>query len=131
MAEAHGDTATLGVVSVQLGLVEILGQVEEEPGDVADQVHDHYRCQGPGGLEPTAPALSLERKIDGGVGDHEEEYRQQPGGQGSGPVDVVVDVVRAQPQRGRVDVPDLLGDVFVVRHVDGDQLQLKELRNVE
>ena len=52
-----GDTATPGVVFVQLGLVEILGQVEEEPGDVADQVHEDYRSQGPGGVGQTAPVL--------------------------------------------------------------------------
>ena len=56
--EDTGDTATLGVVFVQLGLVEILGQVEEEPGDVADQVHEDYRSQGPGGVRQTAPVLS-------------------------------------------------------------------------
>lgn len=42
------DTATVRVVAVDLSLVEILGNIEEETGKVADNVHDNYRTQSPG-----------------------------------------------------------------------------------
>ena len=42
------DTTSLRVVSVQPGLVEILAQVDEEPGDVADDVQEDDSSQRPG-----------------------------------------------------------------------------------
>ena len=61
----------------------------------------------------------------------EEEYRQQPSPQRSGPENVVFYVVRLQPQRGHVGVADLPGDVVTVRLVDKDRLVLKEPRNID
>ena len=37
------DTGALGVVLVQVGLVQGLGQVDDQPGEVADDVHHDYR----------------------------------------------------------------------------------------
>ena len=116
------DTTTVSVVLVQLGLVEILGQVDEQPGDVADDVQDDDSSQSPGRVGEISRVLSLEGEIDGGVGDEKEEYGQQSRPQGSGPVDVVVDVVWVQPQGGRLQLPHLPGDVVGVRHVDVEQL---------
>ena len=42
------DTTSVRVVSVQPGLVEILAQVDEEPGDVADDVQEDDSSQRPG-----------------------------------------------------------------------------------
>lgn len=76
-------------------------------------------------------SLSLQGEIDGDVSDEEEEYRKHPGTQGSGPVDVVVDVVRVQSHSGHFEVPELPGYIVAVCHVNGDQSEFKELGNVE
>ena len=75
--------------------------------------------------------LSPQGEVDGGVGDQEEDDRQDAGPQGPGPVDVVENVVSVQSEGSHFEVPDLPGDVGGVRHVDIDQFQLEELWNVE
>ena len=77
------------------------------------------------------PVSSSEREKDGDVGEEEEEDGQDSSSQGSRPVDVVVDVGRVQPQGSHAIVPGLPGDVVGVRHVDVDQLQLEEPRDVQ
>ena len=76
-------------------------------------------------------SLSLEGEIDGGVDDEKEEYRQQASPQGSGPENVVLYVVRLQSERGRVEEPDLPGDIDGDRHAFVVRLHLKEPGNVE
>ena len=49
---------TVGVVSEELILEEILGQVEEEAGQVADNVEDDNRTQSAGRVGQTLPVLS-------------------------------------------------------------------------
>ena len=58
MVEPDGDlypdfvphTGALVVVLVELGLVEVLRHVEDEPGNVTEDVHHHNGRQGDGGV---------------------------------------------------------------------------------
>ena len=75
--------------------------------------------------------MSLEGEIDGGVGDEKEDDWYDSCPHGSGPKDVVFYVVRVQSEGGYIEVHHLPGDVVVVRHVEVDQLQLQEPRDVQ
>ena len=48
---------TVRVVLVELGLVEILSQVDQEPGKVADNVEEDDGSEGPGRVGQTPPVL--------------------------------------------------------------------------
>ena len=52
------EEAAAGVGRVELGLEEVLGEVEGEPGEVAEDVHDHDDEQGHGRLRGV-PAAGL------------------------------------------------------------------------
>ena len=52
------EEAAAGVGRVELGLEEVLGEVEGEPGEVAEDVHDHDEEEGHGRLRGV-PAAGL------------------------------------------------------------------------
>ena len=126
-----GDTATVRIVSVQLFLLQILRHVDDQPGYVADHVHDDDYGESDGRWG--SPLLPLEGEVDEGDGDEEKEYGQHPCPHRSCPVNVELYIIWVQSQGGRlhIEVPRFCSYVVKVHHIDIDQLQLEELGNVE
>ena len=50
-------TVAVRVVLVELGMVEILSQVDQEPGKVADNVEEDDGTEGPGRVGQKSPVL--------------------------------------------------------------------------